>query len=644
MSLQLAVKYENAPLDLKALDEASTTNKKDAVDALDELKQRILLRSPWPRTFAGTPEDSSNTRDSIQSVQTLRSPASSLAVDSHVSKGDSQDAKTGLARYFAMKRRNDSVSSITSTKAPQPLTSDGANFHPALSHLLQGKTPEERTSVMKDIDEIIAAYQGLRVEGDRADAFAILTGSHDGPKRDTLAVLMGGDKRDTVGLHKEALQLLRDLPPTPGERQENFQYPAYNHNILNEDDGRRLSQWIEKRNDAPAPPVQSRWSTTSASSSVYSQRTVNSDPPSLYHCDSTSSRGSPISPTEPETPHPFFSTYRSNPVQATVPPGFYDNTHQARESLPSHIAAHLRTQGLPIAPPVPSQMNTRPVAPFSTPLRTLTPPNASFTVPPRPRTPVRDTPVWNPNSGLPTSSMRLPFAPGQDRSSIIPSPLAPARSSSGPNLAITTSTILGPTADQQKMMDGRPCKSNNYWGFCKGAWAVREDLKKGLGLETRPEGMYNTSQIWTCKHCSFSGASFSTPHPTKKNKKEVVVDPNIYVSAVGIRYRWIFLAKSHVKKRSPASSDPSGTKSVAAKKGAMDEGCNYGCVICSVEGNVTGIFGNVETLMNHVFMEHVRPGGMSESALARSKCVMGRMAGADEEWDINIPVENVLQV
>jgi hypothetical protein len=192
-------------------------------------------------------------------------------------------------------------------------------------------------------------------------------------------------------------------------------------------------------------------------------------------------------------------------------------------------------------------------------------------------------------------------------------------------------------------MSGRPCKDNNYWGFCKGSWTIREDVKKGLGLTTRPDGMYNTFQVWQCKSCNFEAPTYFAPHPTKRNKKETIMDPNIYTSAVGIKYRWLFLAKSHVKNRNHASAatrGPKPSKPVGVRPDDGDSDCNYGCVICSVEGNVTGIYGNAETLMNHIFMEHVR--SMSEKTRLKSKCILGREAGKGEDWDLNIPVLDVL--
>lgn len=145
-------------------------------------------------------------------------------------------------------------------------------------------------------------------------------------------------------------------------------------------------------------------------------------------------------------------------------------------------------------------------------------------------------------------------------------------------------------------------------------------MKKGLALRTMPSGMYNTKEIWECKSCNFRGNTYIIAHPTKKNKKETIVDPNIHTSKSGIRYRWIFLAKSHVRKKTPESAN---------------EECNYGCIICSVESRVTSVFGNVDTLMYHL-LEHASD--MSQMTMKQTKCIVGRTAGGDEEWDINMPL------
>ncbi|KAH9877659.1 hypothetical protein IAQ61_003027 [Plenodomus lingam] len=196
--------------------------------------------------------------------------------------------------------------------------------------------------------------------------------------------------------------------------------------------------------------------------------------------------------------------------------------------------------------------------------------------------------------------------------------------------SIRTDTIQSPPTGKEHMMNGRPCKDNNYWGFCKGAWAIRENVSKGLSIRTLPSGYYNSKQMWQCTACNFQGDIFSVPHPVKKNKSIEIVDPRIHLSMAGIRYRWIFLAKSHVKKKPPAAVDTISN----SKTGTSD--CNYGCVICSAEGNVTGVYGGAETLMNHIALTHVAD--MTEKTRRKVNCVLGRVAGVGEEWDINVPI------
>ncbi|EAT90357.2 hypothetical protein SNOG_02145 [Parastagonospora nodorum SN15] len=187
--------------------------------------------------------------------------------------------------------------------------------------------------------------------------------------------------------------------------------------------------------------------------------------------------------------------------------------------------------------------------------------------------------------------------------------------------SLRSATIQSGPAGQERMMSGRPCKANNYWGFCKGAWTIREDVKKGLAIRTQPLGMYNHKDIWECVACTFKGTVFSAPHPTKKNKEVNVVDPRVVLSLSGVRYKWVFLAKSHIKKKAGDSHS---------------EESNYGCVFCCLEDRVSSVYGGVETLMNHIALSHVAD--MSENVRRKAKCVVGRMPGEGEEWDINIPV------
>ncbi|KAH7139366.1 hypothetical protein B0J11DRAFT_575280 [Dendryphion nanum] len=647
-SLQLAVKYDNAILNLTILLEASILNRNNTIVTLDELKQRILITRPMPRTLRGAPDEQRDFRASLESVQSFRPASLDPIPDNYIpsavtisTPGDSKDSRSGLARYFSTKRNS---SHATTSLAPLPL-SDARNIShsPALDLLLQGSP--NKAAIMKDIDEIINSYQGLDKGDHRRDTWAVLNGAQGGHV---------GSNRDTMALNREALQMLRNLPPTPEEPRGNSEYPAFKPNIFQQ------SQPQHQYFTPPAPlpqrhgSTESRWST---SSSVYS----DVHPPSLYSHDSNASRRSPTPPLSAD-----FSPVSSSasPIQPLNAYQQHNHAPPMKQYVPPQPSRH---------PPgtiaTPSPTRTSPDAPLAASPRTRTPPTAPFAIPPRSRTPIRDD-----NGGHAPGRTRIHLVPDHAgtamasssfssspihhgvyalagssssvmaASAVPPNPQYPAApnvphsrstSSAGFNpSSIRTNTIQGPIATHETMMSGRPCKDNNYWGFCKGAWAIREELKRGLEVQTRPDGMYNTHSIWQCRHCNFQGETFTGPHPTKKGKKGTVVDPKVYVSSVGIHYKWIFLAKSHVKKKTMESGRNSLVKS------EEKEDCNYGCVICSVEGTGTGIYGNVETLMNHIFMEHAR--NMSDKTLTKSKCIIGRTAGANEDWDINIPKTDML--
>lgn len=177
--------------------------------------------------------------------------------------------------------------------------------------------------------------------------------------------------------------------------------------------------------------------------------------------------------------------------------------------------------------------------------------------------------------------------------------------------------------------------------------------------------------MWQCKECRFKGGVSVSPgnqndrtaappglrnRKKKKGRKEEEepgIDNEVYTSAVGIRYRWIFLAKSHVRKKSLSLDSPAQKPSsfyvgvqrqppsayyssaVSVPPSNANGTANFGCIFCSVEGRESGVYGNVETLMSHIFLEHARE--MEEGARMEVRCVVGRVAEKGEEWDLNIP-------
>jgi hypothetical protein len=145
------------------------------------------------------------------------------------------------------------------------------------------------------------------------------------------------------------------------------------------------------------------------------------------------------------------------------------------------------------------------------------------------------------------------------------------------------------TVAAPKLLTGRPDKQNDYWGFCKGSWTIRSEWRKGLSVYEVPTGMYNSKTVWRCKHCTFEGDVYGA-------KKPYDVDQKVYQSGdSGVRYRWLFLAKSHTKRKAVLPS-----MGASFLTGPKVEEKSYGCVFCVGEGRETKIFSNVESLCDHL--------------------------------------------
>lgn len=165
-----------------------------------------------------------------------------------------------------------------------------------------------------------------------------------------------------------------------------------------------------------------------------------------------------------------------------------------------------------------------------------------------------------------------------------------------------------------------PCPSNGYGGFCKGAWKLREHIKGALRLRDRPSGCYTTTELWQCSKCLFEGSV----HGTAKRRG---FDIRVHTSH-GIRYRWAFLAKSHLKKKSYTSGSQYG-------EGQYDS--QFGCIFCSVEGKKMPIFDNVDGLMAHIAQHQVMHHNSEVFFSPKTRCIVGRTAADYEDFDINIP-------
>ncbi|KAJ5433507.1 uncharacterized protein N7458_012663 [Penicillium daleae] len=184
----------------------------------------------------------------------------------------------------------------------------------------------------------------------------------------------------------------------------------------------------------------------------------------------------------------------------------------------------------------------------------------------------------------------------------------------------TSSTSSNPSTSTRPFWP--PSNANDYAGFCKGAWKLHSGLG-GFKVHSEPKGYYTMESKWRCATCFFEMplAPDSDRHDPKHNTKLFVHAPT------GIQFRWAFLAKSHVR----CKRRPGGAPKLASGP--------FGCIFCCRERRVSApVFQGLDEFMGHI-------GGMHRDCvegmlLERACCVVGRVAGAEEVFDVNIPPES----
>ncbi|RMY75349.1 hypothetical protein D0863_02646 [Hortaea werneckii] len=167
----------------------------------------------------------------------------------------------------------------------------------------------------------------------------------------------------------------------------------------------------------------------------------------------------------------------------------------------------------------------------------------------------------------------------------------------------------------------RPAKINNYHGFCKGAWQTRQAVQEGLSISLlQVTGRHEPVPHWKCKHCSFQARAL--------NETTVVLPEQIFFDKSGVRYRWLFLARSHIPARDPRSTV---------------EEYRYGCIFCAAQGHETAVHEGLDALMTHLLSRHKTP-MLTPEVLAKTKCIVGGTPDKVQEWDINLPAARMHSV
>lgn len=145
-----------------------------------------------------------------------------------------------------------------------------------------------------------------------------------------------------------------------------------------------------------------------------------------------------------------------------------------------------------------------------------------------------------------------------------------------------------------------PTSQNNYLGLCRGGTDFARGDEKAFTEEV--EWAFGKVPFLLCSYCAFS---------CKVSRSK------IWETRYGVRFRWAFLAKSHVLQ----------TK-------VKQELHTYKCVFCAYSGidspAVQGEDAFLEHIASHRGVEYA--GAMLE----RTRCVNDRYAHDDEDWDINL--------
>ncbi|KAJ5667744.1 uncharacterized protein N7477_006314 [Penicillium maclennaniae] len=193
---------------------------------------------------------------------------------------------------------------------------------------------------------------------------------------------------------------------------------------------------------------------------------------------------------------------------------------------------------------------------------------------------------------------------------------------SAPSIASSDTTSSNPSTYLPRAPNGisywPPSKDNKYSGFCKGAWKLSSGMG-GLKVHSEPVGYFTSSPKLRCYKCFFA-----MPLAKDSSRHDHRPDTNVYVhKATGIRYRWFFLAKSHVECKRADVEMPNYALGT------------FGCIFCCAQRNeMAPRFETLDAFMVHLAVHRC----MNAAALLeRTRCVVGRVAGDDEEFDINIP-------
>ena len=217
--------------------------------------------------------------------------------------------------------------------------------------------------------------------------------------------------------------------------------------------------------------------------------------------------------------------------------------------------------------------------------------------------------IWGP--------LESPEAEGQRRANI--SSVNPSSDSlASPLHAMRTLSIAGapitPSLTRTHFPRGpiaNPTPENNYLGFCKSAWRLQNGDRKAMQKFKEFNDGWSQSNVYflSCANskCAFAG----------QISLDSIWDKVWTVEAQGIRFRWSFLAKSHVTQSKVKNSQYA-----------------YQCMICAFQGDPSPVYLGTDTYLDHVQQHRGQP--LGEVILYKAKCIADRAADDSEQFDLNL--------
>ena len=158
-----------------------------------------------------------------------------------------------------------------------------------------------------------------------------------------------------------------------------------------------------------------------------------------------------------------------------------------------------------------------------------------------------------------------------------------------------------------------------YGGFCLGAYKLQVGFPdEGFKLRNQSVALTGQSQYWACANprCVFD-------IPARKMGRDWGFT-NVVKILFGVKYRWTFLAKSHI-----------------ALPKSKNREFHFQCPFCFAQRQPAGPHRTLQAFMEHVSTHR---GQEPESSISdKIICIFGRVAQEDEVFDINLTPYQIAQ-